>query len=207
MLAFHFLLLFLTLASFQLFLQPHHQPHCILHCPPSYAIHLTASPSLFPHPSPPSAICHNAGKEDHVEEEACEPGTACSITTSASIYIKNGSHIMPPPPATEESIMRLTALTMLLPDLPLCLVWKHAFEQGSQEGADQEQIVGILAEREEWEVEGHRQWCFDKLLTCFSCDIGLPEEHTCTGNKLDAMVQASPSHHTSSSQTTSPCQC
>ena len=58
--------------------------------------------------------------------------------------------------------------------------------------------------REVWEVEGHGQWCFDKPLTCFSCDIGLPEGHTCTANKLDAMVQASPSHHTSSSQTSPP---
>ena len=130
----------------------------------------------------------------------------------------------PPPPATEESIAKLIALATLSPDLPLGLVWKHAFEQGSQEGfkrgaaffkdmdvkqafregADQGQIVGILAEREEWEVEGHGQWCFDKPLTCFSCDLGLPEEHTCTANKLDVMVQASPSHHTSSSQTSPP---
>ena len=113
---------------------------------------------------------------------------------------------------------------MLSPDLPLGLVWKHAFEQGSQEGfkrgaaffknmdvkqafhegADQGQIVGIPAEREEWEVEGHGQWCFDKLLKCFSCDIGLPEGHTCTANKLNAMVQALPSHHTSLSQTSLP---
>ena len=77
-------------------------------------------------------------------------------------------------------------------------------KQAFHEGVDQGQIVGILAEREEWEVEGHGQWCFDKLLTCFSCDIGLPEGHTCTANKLDVMVQASPSHHTSSSQTSPP---
>ena len=77
-------------------------------------------------------------------------------------------------------------------------------KQAFREGVDQGQIVGILVEREEWEVEGHGQWCFDKPLTCFSCDLGLPEEHTCTANKLDAMVQASPSHHTSSSQTSPP---
>ena len=77
-------------------------------------------------------------------------------------------------------------------------------KQAFCEGADQGQIVGILAQREEWEVEGHGQWCFDKPLTCFSCDLGLPEEHTCTANKLDTMVQASPSHHTSSSQTSPP---
>ena len=120
--------------------------------------------------------------------------------------------------------MKLIALTTSSPDSPLGLVWKHAFEQGSQEGfkrgaaffknmdvkqafhegVDQGQIVGILAEREEWEVEGHGQWCFDKLLTCFSCDIGLPEGHTCTANKLNAMVQALPSHHTSLSQTSLP---
>jgi hypothetical protein len=93
---------------------------------------------------------------------------------------------------------------------------KQAFWEGANEG----RIVGILAEREEWEIEGHGQWCFDKPLTCFSCDVGLPEGHTCTANKLDAMVQVdsikarppsldaaiqvSPSHHTSSSQTSPP---
>ena len=137
---------------------------------------------------------------------------------------KTAAASLPPPPATEESITKLIALATSLPDSPLGLIWKHAFEQGSQEefkrgaaffkdmdvkqafreGADQGQIVGILAEREEWEVEGHGQWCFDKPLTCFSCDIGLPEGHTCTANKLDAMVQAFPSHHTSSSQTSPP---
>jgi len=56
-------------------------------------------------------------------------------------------------------------------------------------------------------------------LTCLSCNIGLPDGHTCT-TKLDAMVQVdfikvqppsveaaiqvSPSHHTSSSQTNPP---
>jgi hypothetical protein len=80
--------------------------------------------------------------------------------------------------------------------------------------------MGILAEREEWEAEGHGQWCFDKLLTCLSCDVGLPERHTCTTTKLNVMVQVdsiearppsveatiqvSPSHHTSSSQTNPP---
>ena len=77
-------------------------------------------------------------------------------------------------------------------------------KQAFHEGADQGQIAGILAEREEWEVVGYRQWCFAKLLTCFSCDIGLPEGHTCTTNKLNVMVQASPSHHTSSSQISPP---
>ncbi|EDR05970.1 uncharacterized protein LACBIDRAFT_329152 [Laccaria bicolor S238N-H82] len=145
-----------------------------------------------------------------------------------------------PPPATEESIAKLIALATSLPDSPLGLVWKHAFEQGSQEGfkrgaaffkdmdvkqafregADQGQIVGILAEREVWEVEGHGQWCFDKPLTCFSCNIGLPEGHSCTANKLDtivqvdsvearppsvkAAIQVSATHHASSSQTGPP---
>ncbi|KIJ96235.1 hypothetical protein K443DRAFT_10771 [Laccaria amethystina LaAM-08-1] len=78
----------------------------------------------------------------------------------------------------------------------------------------------ILAEREEWEGEGHGQWCFDKPPTCLSCDVGLPDGHTCTTTKLDVMVQVdfaedqppsveaavqvSPSHHTSSSQTNLP---
>jgi len=79
--------------------------------------------------------------------------------------------------------------------------------------------MGILAEREEWEAEGHGQWCFDKPPTCLSCNVGLPDGHTCT-TKLDTMVQVdfikaqppsveaaiqvSPSHHTSSSQTNLP---
>ena len=53
------------------------------------------------------------------------------------------------------------------------------------EGADQGQIVGILAERGEWEIEGHGQWCFDKLLTCILCDAGFCDVHV----KLDAAVQ------------------
>ena len=44
--------------------------------------------------SPPFAICHNARKEDYIEEEACKPGTTCSITTSTSICIENGSCII-----------------------------------------------------------------------------------------------------------------
>jgi len=129
---------------------------------------------------------------------------------------------------------------MLSPDSPLGLVWKHAFREGLKEGfrrgvelskdkdvkqafwegANEGRVVGILAEREEWEAEGHGHWCFDKLPTCLSCDVGLPEGHTCTATKLDAMVQVdsiearppsveaaiqvSPSHHTSSSQTNPP---
>ena len=95
---------------------------------------------------------------------------------------KTAAASLPPPPATEESIVKLIALATSSPDSPLGLISKHAFEQGSQEGfkrgaaffkdmyvkqafregADQGQIVGILAEREEWEVEGHGQWCFDQ---------------------------------------------
>jgi hypothetical protein len=93
---------------------------------------------------------------------------------------------------------------------------KQAFWEGVNEG----RIVGILAEREEWEAEGHGQRCFDKPPTCLSCDVGLPDGHTCTTTKLDVMVQVdfaedqppsveaavqvSPSHHTSSSQTNLP---
>ena len=97
---------------------------------------------------------------------------------------------------------------MLLPDSPLGLVWKHAFQEGLKEGfkretelfkdkdvkqafcegADQGQIMGILAEREEWEAEGHGQWCFNKPPTCLSCNVGLPDGHTCT-TKLNAMDQ------------------
>ena len=80
--------------------------------------------------------------------------------------LKMAATSSPPPPTTEESITKLIALAMSSPDLPLGLVWKHACEQGSQEGfkrgaaffkdmdvkqafcegADQGQIVGILAE-------------------------------------------------------------
>ncbi|KIJ91209.1 hypothetical protein K443DRAFT_686229 [Laccaria amethystina LaAM-08-1] len=146
----------------------------------------------------------------------------------------------PPPPVSEESLARLITLATSSPDSPLGLVWKHAFREGSKEGfrrgveiskdkdvkqafwegANEGRIVGILAEREEWEAEGHGQWCFDKPLTCLSCDVGLPDGHTCTTTKLDVMVQVdfaedqppsveaaiqvSPSHHTSSSQTNLP---
>jgi len=139
----------------------------------------------------------------------------------------------------QKSIVKLITLTTLLPDSPLGLIWKHAFREGSKEGfkrgtelfkdkdvkqafhegVDQGQIMGILAEREEWKAEGHGQWCFDKPPTCLSCNIGFPDGHTCT-TKLDAMVQVdfikawppsveaaiqvSPSHHTSSSQTKPP---
>ena len=76
--------------------------------------------------------------------------------------------------------------------------------------------MGIQSERYEWEAAGHVPWCFDTKRVCFSCDTGLSDGHTCT-TKLDAMVQVnfiksqppsleaviqvSPSHHTSSSQT------
>ncbi|EDQ99906.1 uncharacterized protein LACBIDRAFT_334658 [Laccaria bicolor S238N-H82] len=93
-------------------------------------------------------------------------------------------------------------------------------KQAFRDGADEGQIMGILNERKEWEAAGHGLWCFDTKTDCFSCNIGLPEGHTCTANKLNAMVQVdsvearppsldaaiqvSPSHHTSSSQTTPP---
>jgi len=101
--------------------------------------------------------------------------------------------------------VKLITLATSSPNSPLGLIWKHAFEQGLQEGfkrgaaffkdmdvkqafcegADQGQIVGILAERGEWEIEGHGQWCFDKLLTCVLCDAGFCDVHV----KLDAAVQ------------------
>jgi len=124
---------------------------------------------------------------------------SASITTAASSSL---------PPVTEESITKLIALATLLPDSPLGLVWKHAFWEGLKEGfkrgtelfkdkdvkqafcegAYQGKIMGILAEKEEWEAEGHGQWCFNKPPTCLSCNVGLPDGHTCT-TKLDAMVQ------------------
>ena len=92
-------------------------------------------------------------------------------------------------------------------------------KQAFQEGVDEGQILGILSKRKEWEAAGHSPWCFDTKMVCFSCNTGLPDGHTCT-TKLNTMVQvgfikaqlpsvktaiqASPSHHTSSSQTTPP---
>ncbi|KIJ89990.1 hypothetical protein K443DRAFT_663370 [Laccaria amethystina LaAM-08-1] len=165
---------------------------------------------------------------------AVSPPVPASASTASS----------PPPPVSEESLARLIALATSSPDSPLGLVWKHAFREGSKEGfqrgtelfknkdvkqafwegVNEGQIVGILAEREEWEAEGHGQWCFDKLLTCLSCHVGYPDGHTCTTTKLNIMVQVdfakdrppsveaaihttiqvSPSHHTSSSQTNPP---
>jgi len=92
-------------------------------------------------------------------------------------------------------------------------------KQAFHESADEGQIMGILSEREEWETAGHGPWCFDIKMVCFTYDTGLPDGHTCT-TKLDAIVQvdfveaqpasvktaiqASPSHQSSSSQTTPP---
>jgi hypothetical protein len=173
-----------------------------------------------------------ASKKKHVNQAppAVLPPAPASASTASS----------PPPPVSEESLARLITLATSSPDSPLGLVWKHAFREGSKEGfrrgveiskdkdvkqafwegANEGRIVGILAEREEWEAEGHGQWCFDKPLTCLSCDVGLPDGHTCTTTKLDVMVQVdfaedqppsveaaiqvSPSHHTSSSQTNLP---
>ena len=137
--------------------------------------------------------------------------------------LKTAAASSPPPPVLEESHAKLITLTTLLPDSPLGLVWKHAFREGSKdgfrrgtelfkgkevkqafhEGVD-EGLVGILSESREWETAGHGPWCFDVKTDCFSCNTGLTDRHTCTANKLDTMVQASPSHCTSSSQTSSP---
>jgi len=68
--------------------------------------------------------------------------------------------------------MKLITLATLSPDSPLGLVWKHAFREGLKEGfrrgvelskdkdvkqafwegANEGRVVGILAEREEWEA-------------------------------------------------------
>jgi hypothetical protein len=92
-------------------------------------------------------------------------------------------------------------------------------KQAFREGADEGQIVGILSERREWETAGHGPWCFDTKTDCFSCDTGLTDGHTCATKlnamvqvdfvearppSLDAAIQVSPSHHTSSSQTSPP---
>ena len=52
--------------------------------------------------SPPSATRHHAWKKDCIKKGACEPGTTCSITTSTSICIENGSCII----TTTSSIRR-----------------------------------------------------------------------------------------------------
>jgi hypothetical protein len=104
------------------------------------------------------------------------PPALTSTTTAA---------LLSPPPVSDDSVAKLIALATSSPNSPLGLVWKHAFEQGSQEGfkmgttffmamdieqafwdsADQGQIIGILAEREEWESGGHGPWCFDMKVT------------------------------------------
>ncbi|EDR06933.1 uncharacterized protein LACBIDRAFT_328306 [Laccaria bicolor S238N-H82] len=157
-------------------------------------------------------------------------------STSAS---KPAAASLPPLPVSKESLTKLIALAMSSPDSPLGLIWVHTFQEGSRDGcrrgtelfkdkdvkqafrdgADEGQIMGILNERKEWEAAGHGSWCFNTKTDCFSCEVGIPDGHTCT-TKLDAMVQvdfvkaqppsaetaiqASPSHHTSSSQTTPP---
>ncbi|EDQ98826.1 uncharacterized protein LACBIDRAFT_335619 [Laccaria bicolor S238N-H82] len=112
----------------------------------------------------------------------------------------------PPPPVLEESLAKLITLTTSLPDLPLGLIWVHAFREGSRDG--------FRRGTELFKDKDVKQAFRD------GGDEGLPEGHTCTANKLDAMVQVdsvearppsvdaaiqvSPSHHTSSSQTTLP---
>ena len=149
-----------------------------------------------------SPIRHHAGKEDHVQEEACQPGTAC-ISLPAPASASTASSALPP--VSEESLAKLIALATSSPDSPLGLVWKHAFQEGLkegfrrgvelfkdkdvkqafQEGADEGQIIGILAEREEWEAAGHGQWCFDQPLMCVLCDAGFCDVHV----KVDVAVQ------------------
>ena len=108
------------------------------------------------------------------------------------------------PPVSEESLTKLIALTTSSPDSPFGLVWKHTFQKGSKEGfrrgvelfkdkdvkqafregADEGQIVGILAEREEWEAAGHGQWCFDQPLAWVLCNAGFCDVHV----KVDVAV-------------------
>ena len=126
---------------------------------------------------------------------AVSPPASASASTASSAL----------PPVSEESIAKLITLTTLSPDSPLGLIWKHTFQEGSKEGfrrgvelfknkdvkqafwegADEGQIVGILAEREEWEAASHGQWCFDQPLTCVLCDAGFCDVHV----KVDVAVQ------------------
>ena len=113
---------------------------------------------------------------------AISPPAPASASTASSAL----------PPVSEESLVKLIALATSPPDSPLGLVWKHTFREGLKdgfrrgvelfkdkdvkqafwEGVDEGQIVGILAEREEWEAAGHGQWCFDQPLTCILCNAG-----------------------------------
>jgi len=163
------------------------------------------------------------------------PAVSPPVPVSTS---KTAAASSPPPPVTEGSIAKLITLTTLLPDSPLGLIWKHVFQEGSQEGfkkgtelfkdkdvkqafrdrADQGQIVGILAERKEWEAEGHGQWCFDKPLTCVLCNTSFCDEHVKVNvaiqadivgpppppSSTEAAIQVTPSLHSSSSQTNPP---
>jgi hypothetical protein len=121
---------------------------------------------------------------------------------------KTAAALLPSPPVSEESLAKLIALATSSLNLPLGLVWAHAFQEGLKdgfrrgtelfkdkdvkqafcEGADEGQIVGILSERREWETAGHGPWCFDTKTDSFSCDMGLTDRHTCA-TKLNAMVQ------------------
>jgi len=221
---------------------------CMISSPTSYVLpshhlclHVHCLYIVYATPCDITAICHTSpcqkrrlSKKKPVSQAfptVSPPAPASTSTTTAASSS--------PPPVTEESIAKLIALTTSLPDSPLGLIWKHAFWEGSKEGfkrgtelfkdkdvkqafcegADEGQIMGILAEREEWEAEGHGQWCFDKPSTCLSCNVVLPDGHTCT-TKLDAIVQVdfieaqppsveaaiqvSPSHQTSSSQSNPP---
>ena len=181
----------------------------------------------------PSITHHHARKEDHVEKEACEPGTTCSSHQCLHLH-HHHCHQLPkrelqsslPSPHRYQTLhwvsfgsthfrkgcwKDLKGGTELFKDKDV----KQAFH----EGEDQGQIMGILAERKEWEAEGHGQWCFNKPPTCLSCNIGLLDGHTCTAKlnttvqvdfisaqppSLEAAIQVSPSHHTSSSQTHPP---
>jgi len=59
------------------------------------------------------------------------PAVLPPVPASASIKTAASSSL---PPVTEESITKLIALAMSLPDSPLGLVWKHAFWEGLKEG-------------------------------------------------------------------------
>jgi len=134
----------------------------------SYMLHLVTSP--------PSTIHHHARKEDcwkrSLSVRHC-PQYCCQRQHPHQQQQLHHHHHH----QLQKSIAKLITLTTLLPDSLLGLIWKHAFWEGLKEGfkretelfkdkdvkqafhegADQGQIMGILAEREEWKAEGHGQ--------------------------------------------------
>ena len=131
------------------------------------------------------------------------PATALSPPAATAVPLTA------PRPVSEENLAELIALARSSPNTLLGLIWKHAFEEGSRdgfkrgtaffkdldvktafrEGATQGQMIGIISEREEWEMAGHSDWCFTPA-PCVFCEAGLNAPKKPVIVKSGAMVQA-----------------